>query len=86
MYLAIALVIGIAFGALSCLPEPVPDLRKSMLSVALGFFGALAGWSLGRAIGADDIGPAAQLFISTVGSMVTVSVFHAATSERSRLK
>jgi uncharacterized membrane protein YeaQ/YmgE (transglycosylase-associated protein family) len=82
----VALVIGAVMGALACLPEPRTDLRTALLSVALGLAGSLFGWEASVLLGAQDVGPFAQLFISAVAAGALVSVYHAATSESPPLR
>jgi uncharacterized membrane protein YeaQ/YmgE (transglycosylase-associated protein family) len=86
VYFLFALIIGAAMGALACLPDPQTDLRTAVISVLIGIAGSLFGWEGGALIGADEIGPLAQLFISSVAAGALVSVYHAATSERPRLR
>ena len=43
MYFLLALVIGMAVGALACLPEPRTDLRTASISVTLGLIGVALG-------------------------------------------
>ena len=86
MYLLLALVIGFAVGLVACLPQPQTDLRGMITSVALGVLGSLLCWKTADVLGFEQMGPVAQLFVSIIGSVAIVSVYHAATSERSRLR
>jgi uncharacterized membrane protein YeaQ/YmgE (transglycosylase-associated protein family) len=86
VYFLVALLIGTAMGALACLPEPRTDLPKAVTSIALGFIGSLIGWEASVLLGADDVGPLAQLFVSSVAAGALVSVYQATTSERPPLR
>jgi uncharacterized membrane protein YeaQ/YmgE (transglycosylase-associated protein family) len=86
LYLVLALAVGAVIGAVACLPKPRADLRTAGKSIALGLVGALFGWQMSVVLGANEVGPLAQLFFSVLGAGTLVSIYHVATSERPPLR
>jgi uncharacterized membrane protein YeaQ/YmgE (transglycosylase-associated protein family) len=86
LYLFLVLAVGALIGAVACLPKPRADLRTVGKSIALGLVGALFGWEMSVVLGANDIGPLAQLFFAVLGAGTLVSIYHVATSERTPLR
>jgi uncharacterized membrane protein YeaQ/YmgE (transglycosylase-associated protein family) len=86
VFLVLAALVGAIIGAVACLPRPHAGLRHVLVSIALGLFGSLLGWQASIPIGEDQVGPLAQLFVSVVAAGAIVFVYHAATSERSKLR
>jgi uncharacterized membrane protein YeaQ/YmgE (transglycosylase-associated protein family) len=81
VFFLVAMVLGVAVGALACLPAPQADLRKWVISIAIGLSGSFVGWTASVLLGVDQVGPIAQLFVAFVAAGALVSVYQAWTSE-----
>jgi uncharacterized membrane protein YeaQ/YmgE (transglycosylase-associated protein family) len=80
MHMVLALLVGLAIGALACVPPPGKDARGWGISMSLGAAGALTAALVGHALGTDQTGWAGDLFFWIVGAVAPVAVYHVATT------
>ncbi len=77
------LIVGLIVGALAKLLTPGPHGHSILLTMLLGIVGAMVAGMIGRAIGwyaTPYDGPG--IIASTLGAMLVLGVFHAATRSR----
>ena len=74
-YLWIA-IIGLVVGALAKLIMPGKDPGGFIITMLLGIAGSFLGTFLGRAVGLYREGQAAGFFMSLVGALVLLGIYH----------
>jgi uncharacterized membrane protein YeaQ/YmgE (transglycosylase-associated protein family) len=84
MHVIVFLVMGLIVGALARLIVPGKEPGGWIISLLLGIGGALLGGFVGRALGLYGPGQGAGFFVSLLGAVVLVAIYHAVAVGRQR--
>ncbi|AKT40108.1 GlsB/YeaQ/YmgE family stress response membrane protein [Chondromyces crocatus] len=77
MSIILFLLFGLVVGALARLLVPGREPGGWVVSIVLGIAGSFLGGFLGRALGFYREGEAAGFFMSLIGAVILVAIYHA---------